>query len=112
MTDTAGLQTGCPEHHCICIQTSHAPTESVAQQQPVGSEVIFMGQCVHIMLGYGWLNTNGQCSMVNDDVIFTTIYATSVQATGQYLLDNYLGDCNMICANGAQLNVLLHSLVT
>ena len=53
MINTAGLQTG-------CIQTKHAPTESVAQQQPVGSVVTFMGQCVHIMLGCGWLNDNGQ----------------------------------------------------
>ena len=39
MTDTVGLQTGCPEHHCISIHTSHVPTEGVTQQQPVGSEV-------------------------------------------------------------------------
>ena len=34
-----------------------------------------------------------------------------MQATGQYSLDNHPGKCNMICANGAQLNVLLHPLV-
>ena len=60
MVDTAGLQTGCPEHHCLSIQTRHTPTESVTQQQPVGSEVTVMGQCVHIMLGCGWLNAKGQ----------------------------------------------------
>ena len=52
-----------------------------------------------------------RCSRSNDDVIFTTICTTSVQATGQCSLSNYPGNCNMICANGAQLDVLLHPVV-
>ena len=50
-------------------------------------------------------------SRSNDDVIFTTICTTSVQATGQCALSNYPGNCNMICAIRAQLNVLFHPLV-
>ena len=44
-------------------------------------------------------------------MIFTTIYTTSVKATRLYSLVNYPEKCNIICANGAQSNVLLHPLV-
>ena len=45
------------------------------------------------------------------DIHYNLHYKCIVQATGQYSLDNHPGKCNMICANGAQLNVLLHPLV-
>ena len=42
------------------LNISALALRQVLQQQPVGSEVTFMGQCVHVMLGRGWLNANRQ----------------------------------------------------